>query len=142
MRVMAVFLVFIASLARAEPVREVAQLTNRFRAAQGLAPLSVSLVLEAVADAHGRDMARKGFFSHTGSDGSSVGRRAKRQGYRYCLIAENIAKGQRTSAEVMKTWTASRGHRSNMLQAKLRDIGVARVGNIWVMVLGTRMGGC
>lgn len=127
----------------AEPVREVVQLTNAYRAKNGLPALAVSPVLEAVAEGHGRDMARKGFFSHTGSNGSSVGTRAKRKGYRYCLIAENIAKGQRSPQAVMQSWITSKGHRRNLLQRKAREIGVIRqAGNIWVMVIGSPRGGC
>ncbi|UYV36941.1 CAP domain-containing protein [Rhodobacteraceae bacterium D3-12] len=132
-----------ASVLSAEPVREVVQLTNAFRAQNGLGALAISPVLEAVAEGHGRDMAKKGFFSHKGSNGSSVGKRAKRKGYRFCLIAENIAKGQRTPQEVMQSWITSKGHRSNMLQRKAREIGVIReAGNIWVMVIGSPRGGC
>lgn len=128
--------------AKADPVRDVAVAANVFRAEHGLGPLAVSPVLEAVAEAHGRDMAAKGFFGHRGSDGSTVGKRAKRQGYRFCVIAENIAKGQKTPTEVMQSWSASPGHRANMLLRKIREIGVIRVGDIWVMVLGARKGGC
>lgn len=143
MRIAIILFICLAGMAGADPVREVATLTNVFRAKSGLPPLAVSPVLEAVAEAHGQDMARKGFFSHRGSNGSTLGRRAERQGYRYCLIAENIAKGQKTPAEVMRSWTSSKGHRANMLQRRAREIGVIRTGvNIWVMVIGTRMGGC
>ena len=143
MKTLIAALIVTAGAVTAEPVREVATLTNQFRAQNGLGPLQVSPVLEAVAEAHGRDMAAKGFFSHSGSDGSSVGKRAKRQGYKFCLIAENIAKGQRSPEAVMQSWITSKGHRKNMLQRKAREIGVIRqAGNIWVMVLGTRKGGC
>jgi uncharacterized protein YkwD len=118
-------------------------LTNAFRAKNGLAPLAVSPVLEAVAEVQGRDMAKRGFFGHKGSDGSTVGKRAKRKGYRYCVIAENIAKGQRSGAEVMASWIKSPGHRRNLLVKNMREIGVIRApGNLWVMVLGTRRGEC
>lgn len=129
--------------AQAEPVRDVAKMTNSYRAQKGLPALAVSSVLEAVAEGHGRDMAKKGFFSHTGSNGSSVGKRAKRRGYRYCVIAENIAKGQKTPQEVMQSWIKSKGHRANLLLRNAREIGVIRQkGNIWVMVIGSPMGQC
>lgn len=135
--------VLLATMAQGEPARDVAGLTNEFRAGKGLAPLKVSPVLEAVAEAHGRDMAKRGFFSHQGSDGSSLGQRAGRKGFRYCLIAENIAKGQKTPQAVMQSWITSKGHRANLLQRRAREIGVIRqAGDIWVMVVGTRMGGC
>jgi len=141
-RVFAALLVVIAGAAAAEPARDVADAANAFRGTAGLPPLAISPPLEAVAEAHARDMARKGFFSHTGSDGSNVGARARRDGYRFCLIAENIAKGQKTAGAAMKSWIASPGHRRNMTLAKAREIGVARSGDIWVMVIATRQGGC
>jgi uncharacterized protein YkwD len=143
MRVWVLGLILMTGMAEAEPVRDVVKLTNAYRSQNGLGPLAVSPVLEAVAGAHGRDMTGKGFFAHRGSDGSNTGGRAKRQGYGYCLIAENIAKGPRTPDEVMQGWINSKGHRKNLLQSKAREIGVSRqAGNIWVMVIGTQMGGC
>lgn len=110
---------------------------NTARAGAGLAPVAYAPALEQVAQAHARDMARTGFFSHEGSDGSSVGERARRAGYGFCLIAENIAKGQGDLRSVMADWMASAGHRRNILQDRATEVGLARAdGNIWVMVLG------
>lgn len=129
--------------AGAEPVREFAQMVSGFRAEQGLGPVKANPKLELAAERHAQDMARRGFFSHTGSNGSSVGKRARRAGYRFCVIAENIAKGQRSAAEAMRSWMASPGHRRNMLDRRIKEIGVARApGNIWVMVLGAQLRTC
>lgn len=129
--------------AGAEPVREFAQMVSGFRAEQGLGPVRANSKLELAAERHAQDMARRGFFSHTGSNGSSVGKRARRAGYRFCVIAENIAKGQRSAAEAMRSWMASPGHRRNMLDRRIKEIGVARApGNIWVMVLGAQLRAC
>lgn len=129
--------------AGAEPVREFAQMVSGFRAEHGLGPVRVNAKLELAAERHAQDMAKRGFFSHTGSNGSSLGQRAKRAGYRYCLIAENIAKGQKSAAEAMQAWVNSQGHRKNMLQRKIREIGVARAsGNVWVMVVGAQRQSC
>ena len=58
-------------------------------------------------------------------------------GYPWCLIAENIAKGQTSQAEVMQAWANSPPHRTNMLRPGIRDFGLARApGDIWVLVLG------
>ena len=62
----------------------------------GRGPLVYDDRLEAAARAHGADMARIGFFSHTGSDGSDIGTRLHRAGYGWCFAAENIAMGQRS----------------------------------------------
>ncbi len=110
---------------------------NSFRAARGLAPVSLSDRLTRVASTHAADMARKGYFSHTGSDKSSVGDRARRVGYGYCFIAENIAKGQRGLDAVLNGWAGSTGHRRNMLAPQAREMAVVEApGRIWVMVLG------
>ncbi|SMX43219.1 CAP domain-containing protein [Maliponia aquimaris] len=113
------------------------QALNGFRADNGLGPLVVSPALEKAARAHARDMARRGFFDHSGSDGSTVMDRARRAGYSPCYIAENIARGQRSLAEVMDGWATSPGHRRNMLSANATEFGLVRgEGDIWVMVLG------
>ncbi|KIC51413.1 serine protease [Tateyamaria sp. ANG-S1] len=109
---------------------------NAERAAQNRAPLVYDPVLEAVAAGHARDMAANGFFSHSGSDGSDIGQRLTRGGYRFCFGAENIASGQRSLTEVMASWMASRGHRRNILHRQAQAVGLAQTpGNIWVMVL-------
>lgn len=145
MRSLAMFVLIwaMALPAGAEPVREFAQMVSGFRAQQGLGPVKTNPKLELAAERHAQDMARRGFFSHTGSNGSSLGQRAKRAGYRYCLIAENIAKGQKSAGEAMQSWMASQGHRRNMLHRRVREVGVARApGNVWVMVLGTQLQSC
>lgn len=110
---------------------------NRYRASMGLAPVSASRKLRKAAESHASDMARNGFFSHTGSNGSSIGERVRRQGYRFCFVAENIAKGQETLADVMQDWANSPGHRQNMLNRKATEFALVRMpDNIWVMVLG------
>ena len=40
-------------------------------------------------------------------------------------VAENIAMGQRSSQEAVRSWMASSGHRANILNAGHRRIGVA-----------------
>ncbi|WP_417206878.1 CAP domain-containing protein [Antarctobacter sp.] len=134
MRWLALALVMAAGAAGAGEERA---LLNGLRAEAGLAPLSTSATLEKAARRHARDMARRGFFAHSGSDGSDAMDRARRAGYRPCQIAENIAKGQRSLEEVFADWMTSPGHRRNMLNGGVRDYALVRGdGNIWVLVLG------
>lgn len=109
---------------------------NAIRASEGAAPLAADARLERAAQAHGNDMVSAAFFSHTGSDGSSVGARVKRQGYGFCFVAENIAQGQTSPQAALASWETSEGHRANMLSGKATQIGMAQAGNTWVMVLG------
>lgn len=121
----------------ADPVTGATAAINGFRGKVGIAPLTHSGTLQQVAERHAFDMDRKSFFSHTGSDGSSVADRANAAGYRYCVIAENIAKGQADLTEVMLAWGASDGHRENLLSTEATEFGMALAqGNIWVLVLG------
>ena len=82
------------------------------------------------------------FFSHTGSDGSSPLDRIKRTGYSYRSAAENIAAGYRTAGDVVQGWYNSPGHRQNMLNCHLHEIGVAYAdggsyGRYWTQVFAT-----
>lgn len=110
---------------------------NAIRAGKGLPVLRSDDKLTRAAGSHAKDMIRKRFFSHTGSDGSTVGRRARSQGYGPCVIAENIAKGHPRLSQVLSAWMGSRGHRRNILHAEVTEFALVRgSGNVWVMVLG------
>ena len=110
---------------------------NGERAKSGCGAVALSPKLMRAAAAHADDMAKKGYFSHTGANGSSIGDRVRRQQYGFCFVAENIAKGQGTLDEVLRGWMASPGHRRNMLHKSAAEIGLVRgPGNLWVMVLG------
>ncbi len=104
---------------------EVVRLVNQERAKQGLSALTVISGLEATADVRAREIVQK--FSHTRPDGSDCftafpGSSAYPD--RISAMAENIAAGQSTPAEVMNAWMNSEGHRKNILDETLRYIGV------------------
>ena len=87
-------------------------------------PLSLAPALARAARAHSQDMARHGFFSHGGRDGSTPGERVTRAGYRWKLVGENIASGIRTPREVVAGWLASPHHCANIMTAGFRQMGV------------------
>jgi uncharacterized protein YkwD len=97
---------------------------NRERKRRGRVALAADERLTAAARAHSLDMAGRGFFDHTGSDGSQVGDRISAQGYAWRLYAENIACGQASASEVIADWMASRGHRKNLLSREVEQVGV------------------
>ena len=121
-------------------ITSAAQSMNAQRTARGLEPLSRSPALTAAAQSHAADMAAKGFFSHVSSNGANVMQRVRRQGYRACLAAENIARGQQTQAAALESWMSSPPHRRNILSRRATDFGIARAsgsqGPVWVMVFG------
>lgn len=109
---------------------------NTFRTDAGRTPVIYSNRLEALAQIHADDMRSERFFSHTGSDGSRLGDRARRVGYGFCFIAENLAMGQKNHQIALQSWIDSASHRRNMLDRRATEIGLAQApGAIWVMVL-------
>lgn len=73
--------------------------------------------------------------SHTGSDGAILGIRAQRRGY-YSFVAENLAYNQLTAYQVLMDWSKSPSHYANILCADCNGIGVAKIGQYRVMVVG------
>jgi len=126
----------------AGPLAEVVAATNVERARHGLPALTVDARLGAAAQDHSDDMVRRAFFSHDNPDGAQVWDRALAHGYRYRKVAENIAAGQRGAAEVVAGWMDSPGHRANILDGDLTQIGVGHAlggsyGTTWTQVFGT-----
>lgn len=99
--------------------------------ANGSFPAAADLVwndaLTQAAVAHSDDMVARNFFSHTGSNGSTLGDRVTAAGYAWRGVGENIAAGQATVAIVVDGWMKSDGHCANLMNAAYRDIGVACV---------------
>lgn len=88
-------------------------------------PLTWSDKLAKAAQGHSRDMATKQFVGHTGSDGSSLSDRIERTGYRWWVIGENVAAGQRSVDEVMRGWMESDSHCRNIMNPNFEEFGGA-----------------
>ena len=100
---------------------------NKERITRGLPKLCMNKKLQNAALLHSMDMAKKGFLGHTGSDGSTISSRVKTAKYRWTYVAENVAAGQTTIANVVASWMKSKGHRANILspKAKMFECGYA-----------------
>lgn len=109
---------------------------NAVRSDSGLGALTLSDPLTREAQAHACDMAKRGYFSHTSPDGGTMEdrlRRARLTGM--CRGAENIARGQADINAVMHSWMGSTGHRRNLLDNRLSQVGFGLgPGNIWVQL--------
>ena len=84
-------------------------------------------LLTQAAERHSQDMAGHDLFSHTGSDGSTLGVRVSATGYAWSSLGENIAAGQRSVASVVDGWIASEGHCVNLLNPAYREFGLSCV---------------
>lgn len=116
--------------------QEVLRLTNNYRATgrncgstfyAATKPLGWDSMLKKAANGHSHDMEKNNFFSHTGSDGSSMADRISDAGYHWGWAGENIAAGYDTVASVMDGWIKSPGHCANIMSSHYKDIGVACV---------------
>ncbi|KAB2912181.1 MAG: CAP domain-containing protein [Hyphomicrobiaceae bacterium] len=118
------------------PQTEIAivEMTNAFRKENGLGAVKPNAALTAAARAFAQYLARTGKFAH-GADGRQPADRAEAQGYRYCLVAENLSlnldsrgfASRRLAGDAVEGWKRSPTHRANLLQAGATDIGVGVV---------------
>ncbi|MCC7476932.1 CAP domain-containing protein [bacterium] len=113
---------------------EVFNLLNQYRASKSLAPLLRSPHLDALANAHCRDMAAREYFEHDNLEGMDPEARMEAMDCpEWLLWAENIAVGYPGPAEVTQGWIDSTGHRTNM---ELEDAEYVGIG-VWRNVQGT-----
>lgn len=102
------------------------RLTNDARALQGLAALNENDLLDAVAEGRARDLFSKQYFAHVSPTGEQASDIAQRVGYRYKIIAENLASGIFfRNQQIIDGWMQSPGHRRNILSDDVKDIGVS-----------------
>ncbi|MEV6553256.1 sigma-70 family RNA polymerase sigma factor [Streptomyces sp. NPDC051597] len=123
--------------------QQVIALVNGERAKNGCGPVTDNSQLATAAQRHSDNMAAQGFFDHTGPSGAGPGERIHAAGYQWSTYGENIARGQRTPADVMKSWMNSPGHRANILNCAFKELGVGihsgPGGPWWTQDFGTRM---
>lgn len=106
--------------------------TNQFRAGEGLSRLAPNRQLFAAARAFAEQLADGGTFSHE-SGGTTPEIRVRRQGYDYCVVAENLARfyssagftTKELAQSLVNGWKDSPGHRRNMLEPDALDTAVA-----------------
>ena len=107
------------------------EMTNAFRGENKLQAVAPNAALRVAAQAFADYLARTGTFAHT-ADGRQPWDRARAAGYRYCIVAENLALNQtnrgfetRALAEAaIAGWKNSPPHRAALLQPNLTEIGV------------------
>lgn len=105
--------------------KEVLKLTNRQRTSRHLRSLRLSQTLSRCAAYHTRDQIENtGEITHTGSNGSDLTDRLRICGYNYHRASENVASGQRDAADVIRSLMNSPGHRENILEPNVVEMGL------------------
>ncbi|MEL7048572.1 MAG: CAP domain-containing protein [Pseudomonadota bacterium] len=114
--------------------RQIIALTNEFRAEERLKPVRRNAQLDRAAIDYARLLATTDQFAHD-ADGQGPENRVTKAGYGYCQIAENLAlhlnsrgfSSDNLAELAMEGWINSPGHRRNLLQPHVTEIGIAVV---------------
>ncbi|HYO97053.1 MAG TPA: CAP domain-containing protein, partial [Polyangiaceae bacterium] len=125
------------SAAEKELISEVFRLLNAHRMANGLPALAYDDKLEAAVQGHCRHMAEHTFFAHEAPEAVVTSPWDRAEACGAAANGENIARGQRSAADVMAAWTTSEGHNRNMLGNFGRvGIGYVASGRYWGQLFG------
>ncbi|KOT50941.1 hypothetical protein ADK43_33010 [Streptomyces rimosus subsp. rimosus] len=102
----------------------VIRLVNRERARAGCRPVRSHRTVTEAAQRHSGHMARDDSLSHRERGGSGPGNRLSAVGYDWRRAGEDIARGQRGAAEVVRDWANSPEHRVVLTDCAFRHAGV------------------
>lgn len=105
-----------------EMQKQVFEIVNRERNANGLSSLRYATEAQAAADIRAKEIVT--LFEHSRPDGTSCFTALEEIGIRFMAAGENIAKGQPSSESVMNSWMNSAGHRENILNSNYSAIAV------------------
>jgi uncharacterized protein YkwD len=111
----------------ASHAEQVLALVNVERKKAGLKPLALSQRCQSQADKRAKEISRRGRFNHKGAFNGLRG---------YGWMGENIAKGYRSPAAVVRGWMHSKGHRANILSPRFTHLGVGVCRGCWVQTFG------
>lgn len=117
---------------------------NAFRIKNARGALVLDVRLTKAAAMQSETQAKRSLIGHDGPDGSLAKDRAARAGYRAEIASENVASGQKSFGDAMRSWEESAGHRENLLRPQVTAIGVAMAKNssgrpYWTLVLGAEL---
>jgi uncharacterized protein YkwD len=138
-----------AALPDTTPEQQVVALTNALRQQHGCPALQISPELTNAARSHSQDMADHNYFNHLDANGHTPKWRAEQAGYQGSAGTENIAAGYATAQDVVMGWyneiPPNDGHRLNILNCSLTDIGIgfatnpsSNFGTYWTQDFGQR----
>jgi uncharacterized protein YkwD len=123
---------------------DIIRYTNDARARNGLPAFRTSSRLMEAARIHAEQMSTHQRDEHTIANARypTMQTRLAAVGYEYSRAAENVAWNQRSAQQVVNTWMSSSGHRANILNAQLTEIGAAMARSskgepYWIQVFGT-----
>jgi len=120
-----------------------AGMISAYRSQHGLGPVRVnSRLMDAAAD-YARAMGTRDKIGH--GIGGALPKRVTAVGYNWGAAAENLGAGYGSLGDTIAGWKASAGHRKNLLNPLVTEIGIAAVAtppgskyrNYWALILAT-----
>ena len=106
--------------------KEVFDLINQQRVANGLPSLKIDDEVQNVARIKAEDMVNNNYFSHTSPIYGSPFDMMKKFGISYKTAGENIA-GNSTNSGAVSAWMRSAGHKANILNSTFNYTGIGVV---------------
>ena len=106
----------------------------------GKAPaIKMHPALRCAARVHSADMAANDFFGHTNQQGEAPWDRMEHAGYQWGGAGENIAGGQGTPEDAMRSWMNSPGHCSNIMNPGYVHFGIGYIdgANLWTQTFAS-----
>ena len=118
-----------------------AGMISSYRAQNGLGRVRVNSKLMAAAADYARAMGTRDKISH--GIGGSLPKRITAVGYDWGAAAENLGASYGSLNDVISGWKASAGHRKNLLNPNVTEMGIAAVAtppgskhrNYWALIL-------
>lgn len=108
------------------------QQINTFRVTNHLPALKTSTSLSRVAQQRAASMFAYGYFGHTSAYARTFKQLIDRTTFRTVTSGENLAKDTTSTAQTVKLWSASAGHRENLLSNNFTHVGIAIVSGRWL----------
>lgn len=97
--------------------------TNKMRLQNGLDPLRDNSALDKAAQLKAADMGLKNYWSHVTPEGKKPWDFINTAEYSYKKAAENLAYGFDNNKTTVTGWMNSPGHRANLLDPDLKEVG-------------------
>lgn len=118
---------------------------NEVRLVQGLPPLKLNESLCEAAQTHAETLQQARQIRHADAQGRRADYRVATVGYCYHRLGENLAAGQLSWERALEMWLQSPPHRTNLLDADYRELGIgfaaddtAYYRTTWTQLLGAR----
>jgi uncharacterized protein YkwD len=116
-------------------------LISAYRGQNGLGPVRVNSKLMNAATDYALAMGTRDDISH--GIGGTLPKRVTAARYKWGAVAENLGAGYTSLDDTMEGWKASEGHRRNLLNPRVTEIGIAAVAtppgaqypNYWALIL-------